>query len=75
MPTLPLCVPQYGDYKAAGNQAPGWGYTEGFKYIAETKVPKEAGFSWNYAVSWRAAQACMISRAAPHAAALQRPSV
>ncbi|KAI7844054.1 hypothetical protein COHA_002198 [Chlorella ohadii] len=41
---------KYGDYKAAGNQAPGWGYTEGFKYIAETKVPKEAGFSWNYAV-------------------------
>lgn len=42
--------PQYGSYQAAGVNKPGWGFNEGFKYVTETKVSKEAGFSWNYNV-------------------------
>lgn len=48
-PPLP-CSLQYGGYQAAGNQKPGWGYNEGFKYITEKKVATEAGFSWDYKV-------------------------
>lgn len=55
---LPPCsrLLQYGGYQAAGNQKPGWGYNEGFKYITEKKVATEAGFSWDYKVraTWTA---------------------
>ncbi|PSC72271.1 amiloride-sensitive amine oxidase [copper-containing]-like isoform X2 [Micractinium conductrix] len=41
----------FGSYKQAGVfNEPGWGYKDGFKYMKEELIPKEAGFSYDYKV-------------------------